>query len=156
MEQNTQMELAKIMRDKHNICAAKFEEALNTERFPKTRYSLQWLIIAYRALMKSTPLSHRVSLEQFNHVVEKANPNETIDITLLEFGILANSVEAVSPHALELSTPEYVSFVNETVGNMKFYNQRVAQLQDDIRLQVDEEFKVKDIANGNLKAVAEA
>src|SRR5688572_25958251 len=131
-----QLDLQKLVQAKGERKAQLFEERLNSELFPMDRLSESWKWKATIAIHKATPLSQRISLEQFAGVVA-ANVHE--NITLFQFGILSNCMEAVSVDDLSICSPsEYAELMKEAVEHIKWYGARVEAMRKEIDKEVDE------------------
>lgn len=148
-----QLKMQQIMKAKNDAAAKLFEEALNRERFPIDRLSHQWKSTATLAISKSAPVSHRLSLKEFAKVVA-ADPSDTL--SLFQFGVLSNALETVSPDTIGLLDEDYERFISEAVEHIEWYGKRVQQLREEIQLQIDTEFKMKDAVertNGEFKGL---
>jgi hypothetical protein len=157
MTQNTKqqppVDLRKLMQEKNDAAAKKFEEILNTELFPIERLTESWKRNARKALMKSAPINHRLNLIQFSNVV---GCNEYDQLTLFQFGVLSNSLETVSPDALQLGEGSYCELMKEALDHILWYQDRIKELREQVQLEIDKEFSMKEAAaakNGGLKPV---
>lgn len=157
MNPQEQMALAKIAQEKNNESARKFSERLDNDKFPSDKISDLFFDAAMTAIKNSAPIHHRISLEEFNKVYQilQKTPDEILaeGISYFQFGILCNSIEVVSPKTLLLSPEKYNDLVAEMTANIKFYNNMVAKMREEIQKQVDTEFQMKMAATNNLKKV---
>jgi hypothetical protein len=138
---NTQMELQKIAQAKNDRAAHLFTEQLSSELFPNDRLSKNWRYLAAKAICKSAPMSHRLSLNEFKRAAI-ADP-EKDELTLFQFGVLSNSIESVSRFDLSLNREEYCNFLGEAVEHIVYYNKRVVEMRKEIEMQVETEFQMK-------------
>lgn len=151
MNREGQMELQKIVQAKNNRAAELFEQILNSELFPDERLTPEWKWKVVRASKRVTPLSQKVGLGDFAKVVNADFDN---GITLFQFGVLNNCLEAASFDDLGFtSTADYQSFMTDTVDNIKWYGERVAAIRKEIEIKVEQEFMMKAQTSNGLKAV---
>jgi hypothetical protein len=148
-----QMELAKIAQQKSNRAAELFSEILNTELFPDEKLSTNWRYLVAKAIIRTSPLSHRISLKDFLLVAE-VNP-EAESLTLFQFGVFSNAIEAVSINDLSLTREAYKIFMTEALEHITWYNERVKKIREEVNLQVEAEFAKKSAEEKGLK-IAEA
>lgn len=160
-EHKAQLDLARIVQAKNQRKTVLFAEVLNTEIFPAERLTEIWRNKAVQALLNSAPLSHKLPLEDFRTVVSVVDGCGKVNeqITLFQFGVLSNSIEAVTPMDLNLSGPEYCGLIDQTVENIKFYGERIAEIRKEVEDRVEEEFSVQAAelavgsSNGILKSI---
>jgi hypothetical protein len=151
--QQQQIDLQKIAQQKNNRAAEIFTEKLNTELFPGERLSRMWRIYTQQAIMKSAPMMHRLSLKEFISAL-----TDTIDapLTLFQFGVLSNSIEAVSMDQLTIeSVQEYKEFINEAISHIEWYNDYVKKIRDEVNIEVEAEFQMRAASEKGLR-IAEA
>jgi hypothetical protein len=134
------IDFQKMLQAKNTMAGDLFGAALNTELFPVDRLSCSWKTYAHQALMKSAPMSHRLSLKEFAEVV-KVDPFK--ELTLFQFGVLSNSLETISPHALDLIPEAYYDFIQEAVSHIEWYQNRVSEIRQGIEARVEQEFQMK-------------
>lgn len=147
MDPKDQINLAKVIQEKENRKADLYSERLNTEFFPSAMLSASWRRHAYRALLKSMPLAHRLSLKDFGKAVDCEIMG---DITLFQFGVLSNAIETVSVIDLNLAPAEYIAFIKEAVEHIEWYGARMKKVQDEIQMKVDKDYQMKDaVMKGN-------
>lgn len=147
IKQHPQIDLRKLMQEKNDAAAKRFEEILNSELFPIEKLSEDWKRKAKAALMKSAPVNHRLNLIQFSGVV---GCNEYHQLTLFQFGVLSNSLELVSPDALNIGEHDYCKLIEEALQHIEWYQSRIKELRDQVQIEIDKEFSVKEAAaNGN-------
>jgi hypothetical protein len=138
---NTQAELQKIAQAKNQRAAEIFTERLNSEMFPADKLSKTWRYLVAKAICRSAPMSHRLSLNEFKNA-SAVNP-ETDTLSLFQFGVLSNSIESVSMFDLSVNREEYTEFLNEAVGHIIWYNKRVAEIRSEVNMEVETEFQMK-------------
>lgn len=155
-----QRDLAALFQQKQERTAQLFEEKLKTLRFEHGQLSYRWKQFAAVAIRKVSPMSQRVSLEDFAHVAEFI-PCQKPEPTLFQFGVLSNSLEAVSIEDLGTNAEEYVDLIKEATGYVRMYNERIKEIRTKVEKQAEEEFKSKIAAissemakNSPLKAEA--
>jgi|GEM_PF-5339874 len=151
-----QQKIAQIVQEKNQMLGDLFEKKLNSETFPVERISTQFRQFGFRALMKSRPYGHKIGLAEFAKVVG-CDPNGPL--TLFQFGVMANSLEAVSPEELCIGATDYVSLINEVVANIEVYQKRIVKLREEVQIEVEKSYQMKMAAagvNNGLKPVAEA
>lgn len=156
-----QFELAKIVQAKNQRKTVLFAEILNSEIFPSERLSSSWKYLAAQAILNSAPLSHKLPLHEFRTAVSAVDNLGKVndEITLFQFGVFSNSIEAVSPAKLELKGPAYCKLIDETVENIKYYGERIAEIRKEVETKVEEEFSMKaaelvvNNSNGILKSI---
>lgn len=156
-KENQQQLLAKLAMEKNERASQLFMEKLDNTRFPAERLDISFLEVALRAVMKTAPVYHRISLQEFLKVVvlDKERDLEEKNISFFQFGILSNSIEAISPAKLGLGGEEYEIIVTELIENVAFYNTEVAKFRDEIAKMVDEETAMKAAALNALRPVKE-
>lgn len=149
-----QVNLQKVLQAKDVAKGEAFEKALNEELFPIDKLSCNWKSLVKLAINKSAPISHRLPLKDFAKVVA-CDPSKKL--SLFQFGVLSNALETVSPDTLSLIDEDYETFMDEAVAHIEWYQKRVRELRDEIQLQIDKEFQMKDAAlngkGGGLKPV---
>lgn len=153
-DQQKKLDLQKVAQAKNMRKGEMFGEKLNTEKFPDGKLSEDWRECVFLAIMKTAPYHHKLSLKEFSEVVENA---DNYQFTLFQFGVLSNSLEMVSPDTLALNNKSYAELIKEATDHITWYQNRIKELQKEIELEVESEFKAKDLIAGksNLK-VAEA
>jgi hypothetical protein len=152
-DQQKKIDLQKILQAKNVMAGDLFAEALNTELFPIDKLSNYWKSAARMALLKSAPMTHRLSLKEFASVVV-ADPYEKL--TLFQFGVLSNALEAVSPESIGFVNEEYYDFIQEALQHIEWYQERVKKIREEIELKVEQEFQMKNAvenANGEFKGM---
>jgi hypothetical protein len=87
-------------------------------------------------------------------IVAEVDP-EKQSLSLFQFGVFSNSIEAVSMFDLSLNRAEYKSFVTEALDHIAWYQERVKKIREDVNLQVEAEFHLKTAEEKGLK-IAEA
>jgi len=152
MNQSQQLELQKIVQAKNARAGEMFEQILNSELFPVERLSDQWRSAVATAVYNATPLSQKVGLGDFAKVLSVDVYED--GITLFQFGVLNNCLEAVSFNDLHLcSKKDYAQLMEETVINIKWYGERIAAIRKQIEIDVEQEFLMKATAGNGLRMV---
>lgn len=96
---------------------------MKKEPFPPERTSEYWRSKVAKAIIKSAPLAHQLSLSDFADIV--AVDPMLKRLTYFEYGVLSNSLEAVSPEALAMDNATYKKFISEEcVPHIKYWNER--------------------------------
>lgn len=153
--ENQQQLLAKLAVEKNEKAGELFMQKLDSEKFPMERVSALFRIAAMNAVLKTAPVYHRISLQEFLKVVVLAKDGLHLDsqISYFQFGIMSNSLEAVSPFKLGLTAEEYEILVTELTKNIKFYNDQVAIFREDIQKEADTYIQMKAASMNGLQAV---
>jgi hypothetical protein len=152
-EQQKKLDLQKILQAKNVMAGDLFEQVLNSELFPIDKLSCTWKGAARMALFKSAPMTHRLSLKEFAAVVV-ADPST--QLTLFQFGVLSNALEAVSPESIGFVNEEYYDFIQEALQHIEWYQERVKKIREEIELKVEQEFQMKNAVentNGEFKGM---
>jgi len=155
MQNNDQkkIDFQKIIQAKNVMAGDLFAAALNSEPYPVENLSCNWKSAAQMALLKSAPMSHRLSLKEFADVVI-ADPFDKL--TLFQFGVLSNALETVSPNVLGFRAEAYYEFIQEALTHIEWYQQRVKKIREEIEIKVEQEFQMKDAVektNGEFKGM---
>lgn len=130
--QERQRQMMKIVQEREQAKVKLFSEKMNSEPFPADKLSQNWRNAAHTAILNTQPLSQRISLGEFAKVMDcdiLGRGSEDSTITLFQFGVLSNSLEAVSPTQLGLNQKQYVELVEEAVGHIKYYAERLAKIK---------------------------
>jgi hypothetical protein len=149
-----QLDLAKIAAEKNKLKAEYFESLLSTRLFPSGKLSELWKEVTSYALVRTSPVSHGISLKKFAEVLHSVNKKEPI--TLFVFGILSNSLDLISPSIFSISIEDYVLIINESVSHIEFYSETVKQIREEVDLKIEKEYKLKMAADSSNHLKAEA
>lgn len=126
---------------KNDLLADKFSKALNEQMFPDERLSPEWVMLARKAIKKSSPLKSRISLSEFVKVI--GNDITDNQITMFQFGIHSNAVEELTFEESGMSIERYVSVLTEASDHIKYYNAQIKIIQERIQKEVEEEVKLR-------------
>ena len=140
-----QFNAMKALQAKNEMMAKLFGEALDSQLFPQEKLSERWKQMAPLAMMQTNPLMHRLSLKDYAKAMGCINQCGSIEkLSLFQFGVLNNAIEAVSPNDLHLSSQEYVEFIGEVTSHIEYYTEVVTKLKEQIDLAVENDATIKD------------
>jgi len=154
-EQQQKMQaLGRIAQEKQHYAANLFSKRLNSEFFPKEKLSDLWREKTALALQLSPPMASRIPLADFADVLAGC---ENKNITLFQFGVMSNAIEAVSANQLGMCPASYFDLVKEVVENIKHYQARINAICNECDIQAEKEISMKKAATlgekGGLKPV---
>lgn len=143
------MALQKIAQEKNNLANKMQVEKLNSTKF-KTKVSLFWLNCMLKCLGVVAPLSIKESLADFRESILALDAYYTNGLTLYQFKLIQNALEAVSMHQLGLNEREYCQLIDESLKYIADFSTEINELRDTIILQVEAEFRQKTEALAKL------
>lgn len=152
---NQQMNLQRIAQEKQQQAIPLVEEKKEKELYPK-KLSKRWRELTRKAMRSSSPYSHRSNLQDFVKALKAAKDDDS-KISLLNFQILTNSLEAVSPDTLSLTDEEYIDFMAEVEKNIEIWSKEMSRIQSEVDIKIHKDYEMKQAAlsngNGGLKPV---
>lgn len=136
--------MGELMNQKNEEKARLYELALNTELFPMERFSDLWKEFTVQARRRSAPMSHRVSVKEFARAVNlKHDCGGLLELTLFQFGILSNSLEAVSQDDLSIDDENYEKLLVEATSHIEWYGKKATEIRNTIEKKVDADYEMK-------------
>lgn len=128
------------------------KERQERELFPPERISGLWLELVTRALPETSPITQQVPIDDFAEVVA-IDPMVT-KITYFQYGILSNSLDAVSPTFLKLSREQYKAFVTtDVVPHVRHWNEKKLEWYAHYAREVADEERMKNALAATDKAL---
>lgn len=148
-----------LAQQKQEEAANMYENALDNELFPVEKLSDLWKEFTPIARRKSPPFSHKVRMKEFTKAIPiyESMCTQTIEkLSLFQFGVLSNSLEAVSQDQLGLPDELYNELLTEACTHIEWYRKRTEEIRIEIEKKIDSKFQMKEAAlmgKSNLKPV---
>ncbi len=142
-QQNQQ--LALIAQQKKNLMAEIATRLMNEELFPTEGLTELFRSSVSKAVMISSPISYQTRLVDFAQGVKIAAKIDSWEwdrkLTISQFQVLANSLDAVSPNSLGLNADEYCLLVDESVSHVTKWGELIKDINDRSAILAEEEWK---------------
>lgn len=152
-EFNNNMMLQKIAGIKKQMATKIIERHTNEDLFPVKKLSEKFKVAAHKSIMLSSPLSYQARIQDFAKAVKAVfnlQRDPKYKITLKEFSIMANSLDAVSPSQLGLSEMEYVELIEETCSLVDIWEKLITDINNSSFQEAEAEYNQRALVDPSL------
>lgn len=148
----TQMKLQQIAAEKNKIATSIVEKKMKEEYFPVELLTKFWIDNMREAIKDCHPMSQKATLKDFVKALAKMHKAEP-RLTMTEFQIVANSLDAVSMNQLGLDVEDYERLCNETFGLVETWSKKINVINDEAKIEAEREYQKKNNGASGLKPI---
>lgn len=144
------MKLQQIAAAKKGIVNEIIQKKMQDEKFPNDKIDCVWISMMRISMRRCTPLTQRTNLKDFKDAVNAINADRP-QLTLTQFQVIANSLDAVSIEQLEISEEAYSDLVDKTFSLIDIWEKKIKKINDDATLEAEAEYTAKsNVLNGKF------
>jgi hypothetical protein len=152
------MVLQQIANYKKQLTAGIIEKRMREELFPTKTMTRDWKAAVRCAIMNSSPITYQAKLTDFAEAVVIAGRINNQDwdgkITIGQFQVLANALDAVSPNTLGVGHVAYKKIIEETVSLVEIWNKLINDINQTAFAEAETEYKMRAAADKNIPQLA--